>query len=184
MRINLIFLLCCLIFSHSYSQEISEPKFKKFNIGISTGIVGLHFLEKPVAEIKLYNFSLRATYGFFYWGYGVDYEFFNFKIKLGKFTGKNPNRLILSFINNKQHSTICFDKCRTVRYNDVYSGTFGIKLYHTTHIATKVTFGVALNSYKIYDEYVPPGYNDLPTKGISWFPFGELSVIFNVFKNY
>ena len=181
----IVFLTLAIYNASAQKNDLKAIEPKNLNIAVSTGIAGVHFFFLPALELKLYNFSIRANYGFHYWNYGIDYEFGKIDSHFWlRVLGSDYSTYLISFHNNIQHSNFCLDICGTIRYNNIFSTTIGVKAYKNRSISVAYKIGVAVNFYTDYsNNYLYIGNNTAKESGKQIFPFGEISVKLYFFRN-
>ena len=175
-----------LIAQSDSDQIITKPR--TFNIGISTGLGGLHWLFKPVLEVKIKNTSFRATPGFFYRGYAIEQEF---KWKhSGKFSLFNepwarnnvPGRTNLTFTAQYQNQfdSFCIDLCETANYTRFIGLLAGLKSYKGRKF-TSAKIGIIAGRTTSY--YIEDFDSNIQPDISHWvYPFAEFSAGIYLFK--
>lgn len=172
----LLFVLCmivCLVENQAYAQEKSV---RKYNVGISTGVGGIHFLMMPALELKLNRVYLRGSYGFFYHSYGIDIDCIRLPIPLAK----QPLYLTASLLRNMQYKQLVFGEFGPDNRDDIYYAAAGLRCFNRKRHSLQIKGGIAYNRRSIDNSHSYP-YTAGRSIRDEFFPFGELSLSFFFF---
>lgn len=176
------FCLSLLFYSHLFliqnTANAQEESARKYNLGISTGVGGIHFLMMPALELKLNRVYLRGSYGFFYHSYGIDIDCIRLPIPLAK----QPLYLTASLLRNMQYKQLVFGEFGPDNRDDIYYAAAGLRCFNRKRHSLQIKGGIAYNRRSIDNSHSYP-YTAGRSIRDEFFPFGELSLSFFFFKH-
>lgn len=173
LRLNLLIIILFAKNSIVMGHNDQVPKSDKFNLGISTGLGGVHWFFKPSLEFRFKRVHFSATPGFLFYGFNAEFDM----IKLRKKEGFKNQFFIISGQYQHQFSAMCIDICQERSYKDFYTVLLGYKKYSRLNdLSLSLKFGGLFYTETIYPGNKQGRSEQYPKYNQQFVPFGEVKL--------
>lgn len=162
------------------SKNILRPD----NVGISSGMGGIHFLLDPVLELRLAHITLKLSPGRYCHSVGIDYEMLRSRFPTTFFNKQGPTVLLAGLYYEHQHTAVCFGCQEIYSYSRHYGITIGPKLYFENRWALALKAGWLWRRNHGYSEDFDPINGEWVVEtslSKSQYFYPELSLCWHVF---
>lgn len=184
---TLAFLTLMLFTMRGYAQvdpPSTKNRIRSANIGISTGMGGIHLLFDPVLELRLDHATLKLSPGRYCHSIGIDYEMLRSRFPTTFFNKQGPTVLLAGLYYEHQHTSVCFDCQEIYSYSRHYGIAFGPKLYFERRWSLAMKLGWLWQHNHRYSESFDSNNNEwIMEKNLykTQFFLPELSLCWHVF---